>query len=226
MAGSIKLPRWQKVTLNRFEEIRQHPDFEEDVALIRTLLPTTGQLLHRCLLQISLKYETPRGMYELLKGYIVLNEVNPGLIFPPVILVSEIDGTASIIDEPSATMEAYLEYQEATHSKRVYLDISAEAQKEDLETYIVRYYKLIEEKLKLLDKNRTGASRSKYSLKTHYRVISLYKIKKNDPNSSRKMLDEIQRETGVSLTSIKKIIENYNKQKKYDIKLLLNKIAS
>lgn len=220
MAGSKKAPRWQRVALEKFEELKDHPDFEEDIATLRNIQKSASDLLfHKASVQlVLLKYGAPRGLIPLVEHYVIYGEANPSVIKPPIFIVSEIDGEVLPDERPKWMAEAYFEHLATTRQKRVYLDITGEVQRKDIDDFLNTYFKkLIEPKLRKIERLRPGKIKYKLLPGRDYRIIRLYKEKKADRAKSRRVYREIEQETSYDPETIKKVIEIYNRQKKYDL---------
>lgn len=226
MPGSDKLPHWKRVALTKFSEIKSHPDFAEDVYLIRSLLPAHTLVLDSLVKQFLAKYDLPNYMYEFLKNYLILREEDPDDLMPPVFLINEYDATVMPSDYAFGSMIALQEHDAISRTKKLTIEITPDAQREDIEAFIADYYREIDSILRRQFPERVRSHKSRENLKHRYAVIQAYKDMKADPAYSRGLHDAIQRKTGVSPPTIKKIIEQYNEQKKRDIKIPEKYIAT
>lgn len=219
MPGSGKLPHWKRVSLTKFSETKMHPDFADDVELVRKQLPAHTLVLDNLLKQLMYKYELPSYMYAFMKSFIVLDEEEPNDLLPPLMLINEYDSTVMPSNYPVGNMMALQEHDAVSHTAKLSIEITPDAQREDIEAFIADYYHEIDEVLRRQFPERVRSHKSRENLKDRYAVIKAYKSMRNDPIYARKLHDTIQIQTGVSPPTIKKIIEQYNEQKKRDIKI-------
>lgn len=223
MTRRKKLPHWQIVALSKFHEILTHPDFKEDVSILKKLVLYDSISFDSGMHIFCAKYNLPKAAYGLAKHYVIFDEIDPNKVISPIFLVSEVDDTVHPSDRPDTMMDAY-KLSLGSGRKRVYLDLTSDTQPEDISDFIKLYFPLVKKKLKLLDKTRPSNYRARYTLKQRYKVIELYKkYEINRPKQGIQRTIEIK--TKLSPATIKKIIEEYRTQRKYDLYPLLNNIG-
>jgi hypothetical protein len=217
MAGSNKRRSWQIRVDNKLRELEDHPDFVEDMTLLMKLR-TSEPHLHQAAKQLCYKYGAPKSFIGVLKGIATTGKLHLDEATPPIMLVSEVDEEMIPGDGPRNGYRAYQEYQSVTQSPRVYLELTGDTQRADIDEFLDEYYKgAIEPKLEKLEPRRIGAFKSKQLLKRDYRIMSLYKGKVADTTRRHSIYKEIAEETGVSDDIIRKVIKRYRAQKKWDI---------
>lgn len=207
MAGSKKIPRWQKVAYSKFNEALKSPDFKNDLEQCRKLFEERFVDQHIMAMGLVRKYNLPRGSYILIRHYMSYDgEIAPEAALPaPIVLLSEKDGYIG----PDYTGIPYDEYLAGYPNTHVYLDLTGEIQKQDLLDFINENWKLIESKLKLVEPARPGAVKEKQLDKLHLRVLLL---KEQDKKSYR----EIAAITNLTEANIKQILYRLRKHRRVD----------
>lgn len=270
MAGSskqkrTKLPHWKRIAIDKFQEIRKHPDFDEDIDKLRRLLnysdnnsraaidevlrvaqlkpgPTRSTLYTLNLYRMINKYEAPRGVFELLKKYLLYlqmeDDLDPSEIgeeqlrqfiehesnFPPIFLVSTVDNTVLLSEESPYNIAAYNYMANSQNNKRVLIELTADVQQQDLIDYIKLNYAKIEEKLRLLDPDRLERAATRLSPKRDYDIIKLYKEFRSDPKYKGRVRNAVWQQANenfskkkrylITIDTVNAVIKRYNKQNK------------
>lgn len=171
MAGS-KISRAQKSAYDKMLEIIKHPDFQKDIADIRTRTET-HPVLNEVSQMILKKYKLPRLCYPLIQEYVINGGFRqPQDIPAPVFLLSTKDNYSG--PDIELPMNVYFEAFPADH---VMIDLTGEIKKTDLIEFINKNWKLIEQKLQLIEADRPGPVQPKQFNKLHLEVLKLYEEK-------------------------------------------------
>jgi hypothetical protein len=150
------------------------------------------------------KYNAPRGVYILMKQYIIFKKVDPSQIPAPLAVISERDKYVG--PDYEMPLDLYLKYFPNDH---VYLDITGEVQQQDLIDFIKLNWGLIKSKLKLIERQRPSAVKGKQRDVIHAEVLRLRE-------EDRKSYRQIAVLKGLTESNIKQILYRERKHRKVD----------
>src|SRR5688572_14831171 len=91
MAGS-KLPRWQRVSYEKFQDLLKTTDFVKDLEYLAARYSHNSTELYPWLLWMLKRYDAPRGVFILMRQYIYFDkQIDPTEIPAPMAIISERD---------------------------------------------------------------------------------------------------------------------------------------